>query len=86
MLGLPILMVLMAAGIGVYRIACGPTSIHRLMGGDSFGLSLALAMMLAALALARPMILDVVMVYGVVLFADILLLAKFLERGDIHLE
>lgn len=85
MLVLPVGMVLLAAFISVFRIARGPTNADRVIGGDVFGVSICLLLMLTAMELGNVMVLDITTAYAILLFADVMLLAKFMERGAIHI-
>ncbi len=85
MLIAPVIMVFLAAVISLYRIAQGPTNVDRVIGGDVFGVSMCLILILTSLVLGQVMILDVTIAYAILLFADVLLMAKFMERGAIHI-
>lgn len=85
MLALPMVLLSIAAFISVHRIARGPTNADRIIAGDVFGVAMCLLLILVSVSRESLMILDVVIAYAILLFADVLLLAKFMEKGEIHL-
>ena len=68
-----------------YRVIVGPTVPDRLVAADTIGLLLALVMVLLAYRYALKPLYDVALVYAVLQFADVLIVAKYIERGELHL-
>ncbi len=66
------------------RVIAGPTVPDKIAAVDLIGLLLALVFVLLGAYYRNPLFYDVAMVYAVLLFADALILAKFLERGELH--
>jgi multicomponent Na+:H+ antiporter subunit F len=56
----------------------------RIAAVDVIGLLLALVFVLLGVHYRNPFFYDVALVYAVLLFADALILAKFIERGELH--
>jgi len=84
--------IFVAAGILViasvacfYRVIVGPTAPDRLVAVDAISLFLALTMVLLAYQYRLAPLYDVALVYAVLQFADILIVAKYIERGELHL-
>ncbi len=68
-----------------YRVIAGPTVPDRLVAADTIGLLLALVMVLLAYRYGLEPLYDVALVYAVLQFADVLIVAKYIERGELHL-
>jgi len=69
----------------VARLALGPTSADRLIAADAIGVYLLSAMGLAALISGRSYLMDVAMAFALLSFADVMVISKFMEKGDITL-
>ncbi len=78
------LLLVLAALVCFLRVVLGPTVPDRIAAIDLIGLLLALVFVLLGLHYQNPFFYDVALVYAVLLFADALILAKFLERGELH--
>ncbi len=78
------LLLVLAALVCFLRVLLGPTVPDRIAAVDLIGLLLALVFVLLGLHYQNPFFYDVALVYAVLLFADALILAKFLERGELH--
>lgn len=83
---IPVIMLLLvlSALVCFLRVLLGPTVPDRIAAVDLIGLLLALVFVLLGLHYENPFFYDVALVYAVLLFADALILAKFLERGELH--
>ena len=80
-----IIVVLVVAAIACFgRVIAGPTVPDRIAAVDVIGLLLALVFVLLGVHYRNPYFYDVALVYAVLLFADALILAKFIERGELH--
>lgn len=64
-----------------FRVMRGPTLLDRIAAADAIGVMLTAVLVLLGHALNRPLFLDVAMVYALLLFADVLILARHLEQG-----
>ncbi len=78
------LLLVLSALVCFLRVVLGPTVPDRIAAVDLIGLLLALVFVLLGLHYQNPFFYDVALVYAVLLFADALILAKFLERGELH--
>ncbi len=67
-----------------YRIIVGPTVPDRIAAADAIGILLAMVLVLLSAHYRLEILLDVALVYAVLHFADVLILAKFFERGELH--
>ncbi len=79
-----IILLVVAAIACLGRVIAGPTVPDRIAAVDLIGLLLALVFVLLGVHYRNPFFYDVAMVYAVLLFADALILAKFIERGELH--
>lgn len=68
-----------------YRVIVGPTVPDRLVGVDTIGLLGAMIMILLAQHYGLEPLYDVALVYAVLQFADVILVAKYVERKELHL-
>lgn len=84
MIPLVIILLVLAAIASLGRVIAGPTVPDRIAAVDLIGLLLALVFVLLGVHYRNPFFYDVAMVYAVLLFADALILAKFIERGELH--
>lgn len=64
-----------------YRVIRGPTLLDRIAAADAIGVMLTTVLVLLGHVLRRPLFLDVAMVYALLLFADVLILARYMEQG-----
>ncbi len=80
-----VIIVLVVASVACFgRVIAGPTLPDRIAAVDLIGLLLALVFVLLGVHYRSPVFYDVALVYAVLLFADALILAKFIERGGLH--
>ena len=78
----PVIVSLLAACLlCAYRVLRGPTLLDRIVAADVIGVLLTAVLVLLGHALNRTIFLDIAMVYALLLFADVLVLARYLERG-----
>lgn len=78
--------ILIAAALACFfRVIVGPSIPDRLVAADTVGLILALVMVLLAFHYDLRPLYDVALVYAVLQFADVLIIAKYIERKDLHL-
>jgi len=78
--------VLLAATLAVVllRLLAGPTTWDRLMAYNSASNRGILIMAVFAASLEEPLLLDVAIVYGMLSFLGVVVLSRFLERGEVH--
>ena len=63
-----------------YRVIRGPTLLDRIVAADAIGVILTTVLVLLGHSLDRHLFLDVALVYAVLLFADVLIIARYLEQ------
>ncbi|MEW6227292.1 MAG: monovalent cation/H+ antiporter complex subunit F [Bacillota bacterium] len=82
---LAIVMVLVvASAVGFWRVIIGPTVGDRIVAADCISILLTVAIVLLGLHYRNAMFLDVALVYAILLFADILVMSKYFEQGELH--
>ncbi|MEW6724142.1 MAG: monovalent cation/H+ antiporter complex subunit F [Bacillota bacterium] len=77
-------MVVVAAALCLIRVVQGPGLVDRLAAADALGVMLAAAIVLFGVMEGLHYLLDVGFAYAVLLFVDVLLIGKYLEKGDLH--
>lgn len=82
MIGVMIALLLFAGGC-LFRVLRGPTLLDRVAAIDAIGVLLTLVLVLLAHLLERVIFLDIAMVYALLMFADLLILSKFIEKGEV---
>ena len=64
------------------RVIWGPSLLDRIAAADAIGLLMTMILVLLGLTTGRAIFLDIALVYGILLFADLLVVARYLERGE----
>ncbi len=76
-----IVALLCACLLCAYRVLRGPTLLDRIAAADAIGVILTGVLVLLGHASNRAIFLDIAMVYALLLFVDVLVLARYLEQG-----
>ena len=78
----PALVALLACALlSLYRVLRGPTLLDRLAAADAVGVMLTMVLVLLGNLLRREVFLDVAMVYALLMFADVLIMARYIGQG-----
>lgn len=72
-----ILLVLCCAIISFYRLIVGPHVLDRIAAINAIGVMLLTVLILFGAFFDRALFIDVALVYGVLLFIDVLVMAKY---------
>lgn len=64
----------------MFRVIRGPTLLDRIAAADAIGLFLTVVLVLLGHVLERSIFLDIAMVYALLLFADVLVIARHLHQ------
>jgi multicomponent Na+:H+ antiporter subunit F len=83
MIGFIIVFLVVLCLVCLYRVIRGPTLLDRLAAADAIGIMLTVTLVLIGLRTGRDLFLDIALVYSLLLFADVLIIAKYIERRDI---
>ena len=71
----------MALLLVLYRFIMGPTAVDRVIAFDGLTIVTITAILLGALAEGRGIYLDVALVYALLSFLGVIVVARFLEGG-----
>lgn len=76
-------MVLLTAfsAVCLTRVLRGPTLLDRIAAADAIGVLMTVVLVLLSLLFERTIFLDIAMVYSLLLFADLMIIGKYLEQG-----
>ncbi len=72
-----ILVILTAILLTFYRVVKGPTVFDRIAAADSIGVMILLVLVLLGLYFQREIFVDVAIVYALLLFVDVLIMARY---------
>jgi Multisubunit Na+/H+ antiporter, MnhF subunit len=70
--------------IGFVRVILGPSAADRLVAADALSVIFTMVLVLLSLYLETSFLLDVALAFSVLSFADMLLMAKYFEHGELH--
>ncbi len=81
-----ILIILISAFLTFYRVIKGPSVPDRIAAMDSIGVMFLVILVLLSFYLDRKIFIDVALVYGILLFVDVLIMAKYFGKpeGGVH--
>ncbi|KUK86191.1 MAG: Multiple resistance and pH regulation protein F [Synergistales bacterium 58_81] len=76
---------MISAALGFWRVVAGPTVPDRIVAADAMSIILTTTLALLGLVFENPLFLDIAIAFAVLAFADVLIMAKFFEHGELHL-
>lgn len=77
-----ILAIVLFAILTFYRVIIGPHVSDRIIAMNSIGVMFLLVLVLLSYYFERKIFIDVALVYGVLLFIDILIMTKYLKEPE----
>ncbi len=80
-LNLAVIIIMIAIGLGIYRLVKGPTVVDRVIALDLLTLIAIALITMIALVTSRFIYVDVALVYGLLSFLSVLAVARYLEKG-----
>jgi multicomponent Na+:H+ antiporter subunit F len=80
-LNLAVIIIMVAIGLGIFRLVRGPTVVDRVIALDLLTLITIALIVMIALVTSRFIYVDVALVYGLLSFLSVLAVARYLERG-----
>lgn len=80
-LNLAVIIIMIAIGLGIYRLVKGPTVVDRIIALDLLTLIAIALITMIALVTSRFIYVDVALVYGLLSFLSVLAVARYLEKG-----
>lgn len=81
-----ILAIVLSAILTFYRVIKGPSLADRIVAMNSISVMFLLVLVLLSYYFERKLFIDVALVYGALLFIDVLIMAKYLrtrEKGEV---
>ena len=80
MLETMLMAILLSAIITFYRVIKGPTVFDRIAAMDSIGVMFLVILVLLAYFFERSIFIDVALIYGILLFVDVIIMAKYFGK------
>ena len=80
-LNFAVIIIMIAIGLGIYRLVKGPTVVDRVIALDLLTLIAIALITMIALVTSRFIYVDVALVYGLLSFLSVLAVARYLEKG-----
>jgi len=77
-----ILVIVLTAILTFYRVIKGPSVADRIVAMYAIGVMFLLVLVLLSIYFERDIFIDVALVYGVLLFIDVLIMAKYLGKPE----
>jgi len=77
-----ILGIVLSAILTFYRVIKGPSVPDRIIAMNSIGVMFLLVLVLLSYYFERKIFIDVALVYGVFLFIDVLIMAKYFRKPE----
>lgn len=75
---------LLTAALGFWRVVVGPTVPDRIVAADTLATILTTFIVVLSLHLQNAVFLDIALAFAVLSFADVLIMAKYFEHGELH--
>jgi len=75
---------MIAALMGFWRVIVGPTIPDRIVAADALSIILTTVLVLLALIFGNGIFLDIALAFAALAFADVLIMAKYFEHGELH--
>ncbi len=75
---------LFAALLGFWRVVAGPTVPDRIVAADTLATIFTTLLVVLSLFFDNPVFLDVALAFAVLSFADVLIMAKYFEHGELY--
>lgn len=75
---------LISSALAFWRVIVGPTVPDRIVAADTLSILLTTTLAVLSLFFGNPVFLDVALAFAVLAFADVLIMAKYFEHGELH--
>ena len=80
-LGIAIVLISLALILGMARLVKGPTAADRVVALDTMSIIITAGLVLLSYIFQRYIYIDVALVYGVLGFIGVIIIARYLERA-----
>mgnify|MGYP000169367592 CR=1 FL=1 len=85
MINTVIWILLLSAALGFWRVIVGPTVPDRIVAADAISVIMTTMLALMSVVFDNTVFTDIAIAFAVLAFADVLIMAKFFEHGELHL-
>lgn len=75
---------MLSALLGFWRVIAGPTVPDRIVAADATAIILTTVLAMLALVFENGVFLDIALAFAILAFADVLIMAKYFEHGELH--
>ncbi len=75
---------LFSAFLGFWRVVAGPTIPDRIVAADALSILLTTIIVVLSILFEKTVFLDIALAFAVLAFADVLIMAKYFEHGELH--
>ena len=73
---------IVAAALTFYRFIKGPTVFDRIVVADAMGVMFLIVLVLVGLYYQREIFIDVALIFGLLMFIDVLVMAKYFAQKN----
>ncbi len=78
-----IILLVFFSGLCMIRLIRGPSLLDRVAAADAIGVMMTAVLVLLGVVFERIIFLDIAIVYAMLLFADTIIIVKFIEHRDV---
>ncbi|TVR53706.1 MAG: sodium:proton antiporter [Spirochaetaceae bacterium] len=78
-----IILLIFFSGLCTIRLIRGPSLLDRVAAADAIGVMMTAVLVLLGIVFERIIFLDIAIVYAMLLFADTIIIVKFIEHRDV---
>ena len=75
-------MTILTAALTFYRFIKGPTVFDRVVAADAMGVMFLIVLVLVGLYYQREIFIDVALIFGLLMFIDVLVMAKYFAQKN----
>jgi len=75
---------MLAALGGFYRVVVGPTVPDRIVAADAMTVLMTTTLAALSIVFKNGVFLDIALAFAILAFADVLIMAKYFEHGELH--
>ncbi|MCD6182740.1 MAG: cation:proton antiporter [Thermovirga sp.] len=75
---------MLAALGGFYRVVVGPTVPDRIVAADAMTVLMTTTLATLSIVFKSGVFLDIALAFAILAFADVLIMAKYFEHGELH--
>jgi multicomponent Na+:H+ antiporter subunit F len=75
---------MIASLMGFWRVIIGPTVPDRIVAADALTIILTTVLVLLAVDFGNAIFLDIALAFSILAFADVLIMAKYFEHGELY--